>query len=164
MTSAIKVSKGSRGIKEILTACYPEWKGRKVSVRVATSYTMSDYWDGGSRCYIKAYSLTENKAVDPSLLAQNPYNTAAHSEVSIPCDVLLVEHHIFCGKDAGVTIYAHPDVMPKFLLSGLFSRQQRRNPLKGAVVACRGCGQPASEHGPQSGHLFVRPMSSTGRT
>lgn len=107
-TTRIKVSKTDKSIKTILAATYPEWKGRKVFVKEATSYQMSNYWSEGSRNFVKAYSLTAGVSKDPSDISQIPFHLSAHATVEIPKDAVLVEHSVFCGKDVGVTIYVNP--------------------------------------------------------
>lgn len=114
-TTRIKVSKTTPGIKQVIKATYPEWKGRKVFVREATSYQLSDYWSEGSRNYIKAHILSTGATCSPDDAALCPFNLAAHATVEIRENVVLVEHSIYCGKDAGITIYVHPSNMPKFL-------------------------------------------------
>lgn len=115
MPNAIKVSKSDKAIKAVLVACFPEWKGRKVRVQVATRYQMQNYWDGGSRCYVMAYSLATGKAAAPSTATTSPFQAAAAATVEIPDGTLLVEHQIFCGKDAGITIYVNPANMAPLL-------------------------------------------------
>ena len=111
----MKVSKSDKAIKPILTACYPDWKGRKVSLAVCGSYQMSDYWSEGSRNFVRAYSLVDGKVADALPLAKNPFRDQAHARVEIPAGVALVEHSIFCGKDAGVTIYVNADDLKRLL-------------------------------------------------
>jgi hypothetical protein len=111
----IKVSKSNPEIKRIVAACYPAYKGRKIRVAAATQYHMSNYWDGGSRDYVVAYSLATGEVSAPSRAASNPMNGAAHSTVEIPAGVALVEHTIFCGKGIGIRIYVNPANMPLLL-------------------------------------------------
>jgi hypothetical protein len=115
MKTALKVSRANKAFKPIIAACYPKWTGRKLRVETATEYRMENYWDGGSRCYVLAYDLKTGRSYGPAVHTTNPMHGAAHSIVNIPDGVLLVEHSIFCGKDAGVTIYANPANMPSLL-------------------------------------------------
>ena len=100
-----KVRRSDKPIKALLSACFPDWKGRKVSVRTASTYQMSDYWSEGSRNYVRAYSLADGSTADVVGAAQTPMNAAAHARVEIPSGIAMVEHSIFCGKDSGITIY-----------------------------------------------------------
>jgi hypothetical protein len=110
-----KVSRADKSIKQILAATYPEYKGRKISVSPATRYQLSDYWSEGSRNYAKAYNLATGTAASPEGAVHTPFNSAAHAEIRIPVGVLIVEHTIFCGHDCGITIYANPENLTKFL-------------------------------------------------
>jgi hypothetical protein len=112
---SIKVSRADKSIKQIIAATYPEYKGRKVKVRSATRYQMQDYWTEGSRNFAKVYHLETGLTGSPSAKAGIPWETAAHAEIEVPLGVLIVEHVIFCGKDMGITIHAHPDNLAKFL-------------------------------------------------
>jgi hypothetical protein len=103
------VRKSDKAIRAILGTCYPDWRGRKVFVRPAVQYQMSDYWDGGTRHYVVAYELVTGRRAEALGAAQVPMNDLAHATVGVPRGVVLVEHAIFCGKDAGVTIVVHPD-------------------------------------------------------
>lgn len=114
-TARIKVSKSDKSIKAVISATYPEWKGRKVFVKAATSYQLSNYWSEGSRDFVQAYNLTTGVAAHPSGTSCTPFNQDAHLRIDIPEGVLLVEHSIFCGKDGGVTIYVNPENLVKFL-------------------------------------------------
>lgn len=113
--TAIKIRKSDKGIKAIISAAHPTYEGRKIRVKAATEYKMANYWDGGSRDYVMAYDLATGRAYGPAIHTTNPMNGSAHSTVAIPAGVLIVEHSIFCGQDAGITIYANPANMPQFI-------------------------------------------------
>lgn len=105
MTNTKKTTKLAR---QIALACYPEYKGRKISVASRGTYRMENYWDGGSRCYAKAYDLATGKVGEPASATSNPMNGQAHAEIEIPAGVAIVEHQFFCGKDCGITILVNP--------------------------------------------------------
>jgi len=109
----VKVSRADRAIRPLLLACYPDWKGRKVSVCVAESYQMMDYWSEGSRHYVRAFDIATGKIADHD--ASNPFRGQAHARVTIPDGIALVEHSIFCGKDAGIAIYVTPASLARLL-------------------------------------------------
>jgi hypothetical protein len=113
--NTIAVSRSDKSIRAILAACYPAWRGRKVRVKPATTYRMSAFWADGSRDEVKAYNLVDGTVADPRSAACNPMNAAAHVEIDIPVGVLLVEHSVFMGKDAGVTIHVHPSSLAPLL-------------------------------------------------
>jgi hypothetical protein len=110
---------------------FPEWKGRKISAEFAASYPMEDYWEGGSRSYVKAINLVTGACTSPSPAARNPFNALAHARVEIPLGVILVEHSIFCGKDSGIRIYFPA---PKALEPGV-SRELGSDDFLAAVSA-----------------------------
>jgi hypothetical protein len=95
-------------VRAIAKRCYPEYKGRKIRVVESKDYTMRDYWDGGSRDYAKAYELKTGFIAEPKAAVHTPWHGAANATFDIPPGVAIVEHTIFCGKDAGITIYVTP--------------------------------------------------------
>ncbi len=113
--NSTKVSIKDPAIRKIVTACYPEYKGRKISVEARTSYRMSNYWDGGSRDYAIAYHLESGMTREPSVVTTNPMRGQAHSEIQIPEGIAIVEHSIFQGKDVGIRILVNPANMAKLL-------------------------------------------------
>lgn len=115
---AIKVSITDPTIRKIVSACYPDYKGRKIKVEARTRYFMSNYWDGGSRDYAVAYHLASGETRQPTRSSTNPMNQSAHSEIDIPEGIAIVEHSIFQGKDVGIRIYVNPANMAKLLPAG----------------------------------------------
>jgi hypothetical protein len=106
MTNSTKTT--SKLARKIALTCYPEYKGRKISVASAAIYRMADYWDGGSRDYAIAYELESGRTGAPTGAVHNPMNGAAHAEIEIPAGVAIVERSIFCGREVGITIYVNP--------------------------------------------------------
>ncbi len=115
MKDTVKVSLKDKEVARIVRHCYPQYKGRKISLVSATSYHMSDYWDGGSRDYVRAYHIESGAIKDPAQHAHNPYGRSAHSTVEIPEGIAMVEHTIFQGKDMGIRIHVHPNNFAKLL-------------------------------------------------
>lgn len=95
-STTIKVSKSHPAVKAILSACFPQYKGRKIklvlSAELAT-YACSD-WDGGSRTVARFYNLRTGGVV---------YAMGGAGQ-SCPEGWAIVEHSVFCGQDAGITI------------------------------------------------------------
>lgn len=137
--ASYKVRKSDAAIRPILTACYPTWRGRRVSVRPATQYQMADYWDGGTRHHVVAYDLATGRTARALGEAQIPMSDLAHAVVGVPRGVLLVEHTIHCGRDVGVTLVAHPDD----LASGRLSAP--RSPRATPAIGVAGVGAEAEE-------------------
>lgn len=92
-------------IKRLARLAFPEYKGRKFRYSERRSYSMSDFWDGGSREYVKAVDLAApNLAQSPSALSGIPWSGAATAAFQIPAGVALVTHSIFQGRDCGITV------------------------------------------------------------
>ncbi len=91
--------------RRLALVAFPEYRGRKIRVEIAAEYRMESYWDGGSRRDCRAVDLTTGKVAPPVPAATNPMNPQAHAVVRIPSGIAIVEHQIFCGQDAGITIY-----------------------------------------------------------
>ena len=113
MSSVFHVDKPDSVIRSIAQTI--GYTGRKFQVRTTESVTLSDnYWSGGTRSYWYFFSLGTGKQV--SLPGQNPLQDANTHSVELPPDVLAVEHAIFCGKDMGLTVWAHPSAMDRMAL------------------------------------------------
>ena len=125
MNDAIKLKLSDRRVKTIVTACYPDWKGRKVKARAAKQYSMSNFWDGGSRDYVVAYDPATGQVSQPSFASTNPFTKTAHTTVEIPPGVLLVEHSINMGKDGGITIHVNPASAAAFLPGYCITDEQK---------------------------------------
>ncbi len=96
--------KSSSPLAKLARAAFPDYSGRKIKAAVRSSYTMADYWDGGSRTYVRAVELATGRIVDPSEFVHNPMNRGAAATFEIPAGVALIEHSIFCGRDTGLTV------------------------------------------------------------
>ncbi|MDE2103711.1 MAG: hypothetical protein KGL39_41120 [Patescibacteria group bacterium] len=96
--------------QKIIKACYPSYNGRLIKAVVRDGgMNLNSYWDGGSRSYFQLYRL------DTGENAGIPQNGTMFDKIDLsgqtkyPCEnVAVVEHSIFCGKDAGITIHLHP--------------------------------------------------------
>ena len=113
MNTTITVRKAE--IAELLTAAFPEYRGRKFKVEMTDRLWVDRIGGGGSADEIIA--LTHDGA---RWLAQVP----VLSKMSAPCgylstrpEVILVVHTWFCGKDMGVTFHVHPasPFLPKMI-------------------------------------------------
>jgi hypothetical protein len=107
-----------KAVSHIINPTFPEYRGRKIRVAAATSVTLRDLnWSGGTKSEYKVVRLTDNASLSLTNLGnlapwENPYEGAT---ISIVPNMVVVEHSIFCGKDTGIRIYAHPDNFPKLL-------------------------------------------------
>lgn len=96
-------------LRRLALVAFPGYRGRKIRVEIATEYRLESYWDGGSRRDCRAVNLIDGTVAPPISAATNPMNAVAHAVVKIPAGIAIVEHQIFCGKDAGITIYLTPE-------------------------------------------------------
>lgn len=97
--------------RRLAKLAFPAYKGRKFRYEERASYALENYWDGGSREYVKAIRLSDGSVHEPSSAVLNPMNGAAHATFQIPAGVVLVTHTFFCGKDCGLTVIAGASAM-----------------------------------------------------
>jgi hypothetical protein len=100
--------KAAKTAKALAKMCYPTYKGRKFAIEVRKTYTMENYWSGGTRAYVVAYHFASGKIAPPALATTFEHMGAAHSTIEIPPGVALVERLVFLGKEAGITIIVAP--------------------------------------------------------
>ncbi len=97
---------------------FPAYRKRNVNVRATTKVTFFDLnWSGGSRSEYHAIDLSNGAARTMSNWNQlapwaNPYEG---SSVELVPGFAVVKTGYFCGKESTLTIYVHPDNMPKLL-------------------------------------------------
>jgi hypothetical protein len=92
-------------VKKIAKVIYPEYKGRKFTAEVKSKYYVSNYWDGGTRNYMKAIDLKTGLIMEPSHESTVPFNSISNTCIDIPPNVGILEHSYFCGKDMGIRLY-----------------------------------------------------------
>jgi hypothetical protein len=105
-------------IKSIVKAAYPSYRGRKIRISEHTSNGMNtnSYWDGGSRDTFTVVDLATLQA--RPIPGINPISPPANwrDPTTIEAGTAIVEHSIFCGKDAGCTVHIRPE--DRALISG----------------------------------------------
>ena len=103
--------------RRIAHAAFPSYNGKKFEVR-AQSYPLNcrSSWQGGSRSYYVFVNLA-NMQASPEMPAQSAFDPEVKelNAVTLPEGVVCVEHVIFCGKDLGIRIIAHPDNFQKLI-------------------------------------------------
>ena len=105
-------------VPNLIRGTFPTWKGKKVRLQAAETVTISNLnWGGGTRSQYRACTLSGQPTGNADAANQTaPWNNPVEGKpVQIPTGHVLVEHSIFCGKDAGLTIYVHPQDMPRYL-------------------------------------------------
>lgn len=100
----------------ICKIAYPDYNGKKFRVSVVGHpFSVSSYWDGGSRNYFTFVNLSTMAVMPiPPQSAYDPKIQGADA-VSLVPGLVCVEHTYFCGKDAGCTVMVHPENAPKYL-------------------------------------------------
>jgi len=103
----MKVTKAT--IKPLLEATFPSYTGRTFKVDFTGRVNFHDTnWGGGSRNKYVVISMDtgETKGVYVPAPWVNPVEGKT---VELTEDLVVAVHSIFCGKDCGVTFYAHPN-------------------------------------------------------
>jgi hypothetical protein len=102
--------------KKVALAAYPNYKGRKLSIKVANNpLDVRSYWSEGSRDHFVFLRLDNLKTYE--IPSQSMYDTQMKNvdNVQLVPGMICVEHSYFCGKDMGITIHVHPDNAPNLL-------------------------------------------------
>lgn len=113
---SVKVRKTD--VAQIVQATFPAYRGRKIRIEPRKSVHVCGLnWDGGSRSQYRGCTLTGRPTGSLDRYNQRaPWDNPAEGQsLELVPDVALVRHSIFMGKDTGLTIYVHPDSMPKLL-------------------------------------------------
>lgn len=112
MTPSIKVTR--KQVAGIINATFPDYKGRKFSIEATRSVILHDLnWDGGTK---NEYAFIRADGLTAELPEFSPFNNPAEGkEISLPNDVIVVNHIFFCGHDCGIRIMVNPDILQKVL-------------------------------------------------
>lgn len=105
----IDLSKADPTVQQICRAAFPSYGGRTLKIRVSESEIHLDSsWSGGSRSLYVAVKLATLEAQAPTVDTSNPFTAANRATAKPQNGVVIVEHSMFCGKDAGLTIHVNP--------------------------------------------------------
>jgi len=102
--------------RRIVNKAFPSYKGRSFELTTVGSdhtFDLDSSWSGGTRSLYNLVSLigTENpwNKVFP-IGDRNPIQFGGKRHTfTLPENVVLVEHSIFCGKDHGITVWVRTD-------------------------------------------------------
>jgi hypothetical protein len=93
------------------------YRGRKYKTEARTSVTIpmdAGLWSGGSRTEYFIVRMEDGALHRPPM--QDRYMDGRKDiPVQLEPGFCVVVHSIFCGKDCGLTVYVHPDNLPKLL-------------------------------------------------
>lgn len=107
MQRRIRVRKAQ--IRPLVEATFPEYRGRTFTIEFTDTVGFYDTnWSGGTR---STYRVVQMVGGAVRALPQHfpPWDNPIEGQrVPLPEDVVVVEHAIFCGKDMGLHLYAHP--------------------------------------------------------
>ena len=88
------------------------YSGKQFKAIVTESVTIPIYaglWSGGSRDTYRVVRLSDGATIEPVRHNAAPWDSGrAERKVDLEPGIAVVEHSIFCGKDAGLTFYVHP--------------------------------------------------------
>jgi hypothetical protein len=85
---------------------FPGYKGRKFRVVVSDRpRRLASYWDGGSRDTFVV--VQDGRTISPP--TWGPFGREGAPDFAPVSGAILIEHSVFMGKDAGCTIYLHPE-------------------------------------------------------
>jgi hypothetical protein len=102
------VSRSVPAVKAVLSATFPDYRGRKVRVALWSSPLHLDLsWSGGTVDKVALVDFHRGRV--GHLRVPAPWSHGAADPVDCPPGALLVVRSYFCGTDAGVTIYYRPD-------------------------------------------------------
>lgn len=112
MNQRMKVKKAD--VKPIVQATFPNYRGRTFEIEFTPKVTFHDTnWGGGTR---NLYTAVASDGRSIKLGVPAPWQNAVEGKtMDLPEDILIVKHTVFCGKDLGITIYANPVHLPKWL-------------------------------------------------
>lgn len=101
----------------IVSQVFPTYKGRKFKLVFTEKIVFSNlHWGGGSR---NRYGFVRGDGDTAFFPASTPWDSLFEGKrMNLPLEILVVKHTVFCGKDLGCTIYAHPVWAPKLLPEG----------------------------------------------
>ena len=117
MNKYVYLTGNEPGLRSIVNAVYPEYKGKKIKFIPTTKVHISDtYWGGGTRSTWRAVNLsTKVSKPFPNIPPPQFGGPSSVLEMTLFPGMAVVEHSIFCGEDMGLTFYIHPEDAP-FLL------------------------------------------------
>ena len=110
------IEKPDSFISQLIGIAFPSYSGRKIKLSTDIPDHLDSFWNGGSKnsfCFIssdfKKFSVPNNHPF---------YDNSNYRKLStLPKNVFLIMHSIFCGKDSGITIFCNSE-----MISGLIPK------------------------------------------
>ena len=93
------------------------YRRRKVTINPAGAVTLTDLnWSDGTRSTYTAIELATGQTSAPDLGRPAPWDNKAEGvTVPVPPGMVIARTGTFCGKPSLMTIYCHPDDMPRLI-------------------------------------------------
>jgi hypothetical protein len=113
MRDAIELK--SKEVPEFLKAGY---KGRKFRLHICETVEIpadANLWSGGSKDSYSAIELETGRAVTLGSTGAPWAPGRENKTIRLVPGIVVKMHSYFCGKDTGLTFYAHEDNVRKFL-------------------------------------------------
>jgi hypothetical protein len=105
----------SKEVPEFLKAGY---KGRKFRLHICETVEIpadANLWSGGSKDSYSAIELETGRAVILGSTGAPWARGRENKTIRLVPGIVVKMHSYFCGKDTGLTFYAHEDNVRKFL-------------------------------------------------
>jgi len=98
----------------LVKRAFPEYTGRKFIVEFRDRIQFHDTnWSGGTR---NEYKFVRIDGAVGELVIGAPWANPEEGRIYfMTMGVIVIAHRYFCGHDMGITIYAHPSHLPKWL-------------------------------------------------
>ena len=111
-TTSIKLT--TKQARPIVSKAFPSYSGRRFRIEFTDKVSVHDTNWGGGTC--NAYVVLNANGNTNRVTVPAPWlNLVEGKTYPLGPDVLVIVHSIFCGKDLGIIIYAHPSHLPKWL-------------------------------------------------
>ena len=91
------------------------YSGKTFKLSTNIPKRLDSYWDGGSKDYYYFYSPKNQTMLE--VHSNHPMFEPGQPAIlkTLPNDLILIEHSIFCGKDMGLTFYVNPENLGNYL-------------------------------------------------
>ncbi len=113
-----RIEIASKDLTPIIKATFPEYRKRKVIIKVTDKVKFYDLnWSGGTRAEYRACTVSGKPILNKvNMNAPAPWdNQYEGKEIDLPKDAVIVEGGYFCGKARTLYINVHPDNIPKLI-------------------------------------------------
>jgi len=105
-------------VRAIAAIAFPPYHGKTFQVQAhSVSMRLDSCWSGGSRSFYAVVDMVTGRNIS---IPENGTPFCNGGQIftieTLPANIAIVEHCIFCGKDMGIRIYVAPENLNKFAL------------------------------------------------